>query len=430
MLSRKQKEKLAVLINSISENIEYFKNVPKQTVDTIEEFYLKSQVITKNEILNNISKYVPVEFASNFQTEEALKSFLLDTKKLSNNHDREVVLNKKKWILETTTGSTGKPFTVLKSQKEKLIESKYLFDKRKLVYSRVSFNNGFLLLQPTDEYLKNICYRGNTDKNMDKIFEYLLKTKPQWILTTTLLLRKLYKYIYDNDRFNDLKKLDIKFIETTSQALDYNEKIEIENAFNTKIVDQYGCREVWNIAYECSSGNLHINNDYLIVDVVDENGKILEEDGAVGDVILTSLIHSNFPFIKYYLGDRASISKGTCTCGLDVPRICFEGGRKKDKLVNTNYFGTVIFRKLMRYMYFKHSELNIGKVKIIQDEPYSLSVYAEVAKCNRKKFEAVFLETLYFLVEACKKFKINFDYNYCFTENPNSLKEEIFETKL
>jgi phenylacetate-CoA ligase len=430
-LNLSQRTRLWNLLSDITKTNPYFKSLVQGNTEDIDQFYQQLPVIKKSTILDNLSQYISCNFSSNFDSQKELLQYFLDTHELSHNHDRVFIdKNNKKWILETTTGSTGKPFTVLKAPSEKLVESKNLFDLRKQVYNKATVNNGFLLLQPVDKYLKELSYRGNNDENIPFVFQHLLECKPEWILTTTLLLRRLYKYIRENNRFSELDQLNIRFIETTSQALDNEEKREISKAFHARLVNQFGCREVWNIAYECTMGHLHVNDHYLIVDIVDDEGRIVNDDGISGHVVLTSFIHKNFPFIKYYLGDRAYILKEPCACGLQSPRICFEGGRNKDKLINTPYYGTEIFRKLMRFMYFKNPELHIGRVKIIQDQGYSLQVYAEVDENKRESFKEIFLKTQSFLVEGIDKFTISFHYTYNFADNPKALKEEIFENHI
>ena len=362
---------------------------------------------------------------------DQLKEFFLEVQGLSINHDRIIKDdNENKWILETTTGSTGKPFTVLKSPSEKFIESKYLFDQRKKIYPEVSISNGFLLIAPVDEYLKGLNYRGNNDENMPLVFHHLLQKKPKWILLTTLLLRKLYKYVVDTDQLDRLKELDIKFIETTSQALDREEKKEIEEAFHTRIIDQYGCKETWNIAYECSAGHLHINDRYLLVDLVDDDGKLIDKEGETGQVVLTSFLHKSFPLIKYYLGDYACIEKGICTCGQSTPRLMLKGGRNKDRLIGSSYFGTEIFRKVMRFIYFKCPDLTVNRIKIIQTDVGKLEVYAEVDSSCREKFEKTFIQTFRFLLGNEAEYQMEIHPIYPFVEDPHCLKNEIFENRI
>jgi len=384
-------------------------------------------VITKRDILLHFEEYISDLFVKDYLGQNSILEYLLEVKELSANHDRVYVgKSGRKWIIETTTGSTGKPFTIVKSPSEKLIESKFLFDMRKRFYPDVNLENGFLLLQPTDNYIKSISYRGISDKKIPLILNYMFKCMPKWLLITTLLLRKLYKSIIKSNLEKKVRELRLFFIEITSQTLSLEEKVELEELFGCPIVNQFGCREVWNIAYECPCGKMQVNNKYLMVDLMDEEGKLIKEKGKEGTVILTSLLHQSFPFIKYHLADYAFFSDEDCVCGNSAPIIVFSGGRKKDKLIGSNYYGAEIFRKLMRYIYFKCPELEVKDIFITQTEEKKIRILVVLNEQKRKAFEKIFKDTLDFLIGK-NYYVLLFTYTDVIMCNKNVLKPEIFE---
>lgn len=72
-------------------------------------------------------------------------------------------------------------------------------------------------------------------------------------------------------------------------------------------MDQYGCNEVANIAIQCPLCNgLHINSDFIHVDIVDQEDRLLEA-GKYGEILVTNLESRAFPLIKYRLGIRVNI---------------------------------------------------------------------------------------------------------------------------
>ncbi len=417
-------KKLAKLVENLKRHNSYFYNF--ETKD-IKKMYEEMPVITKRDILLHFEEYISDLFVKDYLGQNSILEYLLEVKELSANHDRVYVgKSGRKWIIETTTGSTGKPFTIVKSPSEKLIESKFLFDMRKRFYPDVNLENGFLLLQPTDNYIKSISYRGISDKKIPLILNYMFKCMPKWLLITTLLLRKLYKSIIKSNLEKKVRELRLFFIEITSQTLSLEEKVELEELFGCPIVNQFGCREVWNIAYECPCGKMHVNNKYLMVDLMDEEGKLIKEKGKEGTVILTSLLHQSFPFIKYHLADYAFFSDEDCVCGNSAPIIVFSGGRKKDKLIGSNYYGTEIFRKLMRYIYFKCPELEVKDIFITQTEEKKIRILVVLNEQKRKAFEKIFKDTLDFLIGK-NYYVLLFTYTDVIMCNKNVLKPEIFE---
>ncbi|MEH6625334.1 MAG: hypothetical protein V7739_02735 [Motiliproteus sp.] len=104
---------------------------------------------------------------------------------------------------------------------------------------------------------------------------------------------------------------------------------EIEKAFNCAVHDTFGCREFMLIAAECSShGRLHINNDHLVVETVNDSGNPVV--GRSGDLVVTDLFNYGMPLIRYQNGDRATLSSDTCKCGNPLPLMERVNGRKLD----------------------------------------------------------------------------------------------------
>lgn len=426
--SEKQYEKVAKFVDGLSKNHEFFSRLKEEIGgENAQELYRKYPVIYKKTIEDNFDGYLSKAFVEDFEDKDKLVSYFMEPTGLSSNHDR-IFMGKsgKKWILETTSGSTGKPFTIVKDSMEKLLESKFLFDLRKQHYAEVTPENGFLLLQPVDDFIKSLNYRGNSADNMPAVIEYMFTKKPKWLLTTTLLLRKMVESIKAMQVENEIRALKLEFIETTSQALDPSEKEEIQAMFGCRVVNQFGCREVWNIAYECPCGKMHVNDKYLLVDIVDEKGKVIEEKGKVGEVIITSFLHKNFPFLKYFLGDHAFFSGEECSCGNPSPVIVFSGGRKKDKLIGTDYYGTEIFRKIMRFIYFKHPEVEVKDVFFFQSEEKKIEVKAFLGKDTKEQFRKFVEDTFRFLIGD---HDIVFEYQFMNQKfsKETDLKPEIFK---
>ncbi|GKX68381.1 hypothetical protein [Inconstantimicrobium mannanitabidum] len=425
-------ERLLNLINKLKNNNPYFKEYFKDfdiNLENIESIYDSLPIINKAEVEHNLREYIVSDFKSELGQDELLKLFH-DMSDISWNHDRTIVDGNKKWILETTTGTTGKPFTVLKNQIEKFTESKYLMKCRRNVSDEILWDNGFLLLEPRDEYLKK-CFRDVNKKSHFNIMKHLGESEAKWLLATALQIRKLFDSILENNYGEQISRIPIKLVETTSQKLFPDEIESMKKVFKSAtFLSQYGCREFWNIAYECKCGKMHVNNDYLRVDLIDDHGKIIRDEGIVGEVIVTSYAHLSMPFFKYYLGDRGKMHYGECECGNCAPWIELQPGRDKQKLVNTDYYGSEVYRKILRYINFHMSYIDIQKIKIIQTEDYKLVVYAVVNEQYKKKFEDEFIKNSIYNIQGFNKFNVEFVYEYPFIDDDRALKNEIFENKL
>jgi len=431
MISQLQQKKLKRLLLYLKKNNIYYRKILSGVsreiiIDDVLSVYNEMKPITKKEIIENITDYVHSDLGYCLRTEKELMHDLNDITTISGNHDKVLISdNGKKWYVETTTGSTGKPFPVIKTFKERMVEATYLYKCRKHIYDNANISNGFLMIHQVDPILKEINYRDGTDKNFSFLLEHMLEKKPNWIFSTAILFKKFSNYIMSTDS-SEVKNLNLKFIELTSQTLLSEEKVYIEDYFKTKVINNFGCREVWNIAYECPLGNLHVNEDYLIVNLIDENGNLISKSDTIGEVIITNLTNTTMPFVKYHIGDLARISRQQCQCGLASPVINFEEGRYYEKLINTNYYGNIIFRKILRTLYFHDHIYDINKIKIVQDASYHISVYTDKDKKEDELFERRFIELGKLSIENFAIFDIAFYYYYPFNDSEKLFKEQIF----
>jgi phenylacetate-coenzyme A ligase PaaK-like adenylate-forming protein len=101
----------------------------------------------------------------------------------------------------------------------------------------------------------------------------------------------------------------------------------------------YSAEEVGPIAFECEhvAGNYHVATSNVIVEIgADEHYQVGSRD--VGRVLVTHLHSYATPFIRYDIGDIASLSPA-CQCGHDGPTLANVYGRGKNLLKHAD--GTI-----------------------------------------------------------------------------------------
>ena len=94
---------------------------------------------------------------------------------------------------------------------------------------------------------------------------------------------------------------------STAEVLDDAQRQSMEQAFDCKVFNQYGSREIPNIACECRHGNMHVWTDMVWLESLD------------GELVVTSLTNRLMPMIRYAIGDSGRLKEGECTCGLPYP---------------------------------------------------------------------------------------------------------------
>jgi phenylacetate-coenzyme A ligase PaaK-like adenylate-forming protein len=114
-------------------------------------------------------------------------------------------------------------------------------------------------------------------------------------------------------------------IATGGESLKPSVRSQASAAFGCKVRDAYAASEFMGIAFECSAGQLHLNNDWVILEPVDENYRPLPPGAPPHTVLLTNLANRVQPFIRYQMGDNVSLCAEPCPCGSPLPVIVVEG---------------------------------------------------------------------------------------------------------
>lgn len=101
-------------------------------------------------------------------------------------------------------------------------------------------------------------------------------------------------------------------------------------AFGVEPYDVYATNEVGAIAWECPEdrGVLHLNDDVQIVEIVDDDGRPVS-DGELGQVVVTQLLCTAQPLIRYRVGDLARREARSCRCGRGLSLMRPVEGRTK-----------------------------------------------------------------------------------------------------
>ena len=126
---------------------------------------------------------------------------------------------------------------------------------------------------------------------------------------------------------------------------------EVEQSFDMHAVDIYGLSEVMGpgVSCECveSKDGLHIWEDHFYPEVIDpETGAVLP-DGALGELVFTSLTKQAVPIIRYRTRDLTRLLPGTARSMRRMEKVT---GRSDDMMIlrGVNVFPTQIEEQLMK----------------------------------------------------------------------------------
>ncbi|HUG35790.1 MAG TPA: hypothetical protein VML54_02500 [Candidatus Limnocylindrales bacterium] len=141
--------------------------------------------------------------------------------------------------------------------------------------------------------------------------------------------------------------LGIRVVFVTSEILQAPWRTIITEVFGCPVATEYGARDAGYIARECPAGGLHITAEYLVVEILDEEGQPVPP-GQCGEVVVTNFESAGFPFIRYRTGDVAALEDRICPCGRELPLIGQISGRTNDCLVSTD--GRLVHDSALNYV--------------------------------------------------------------------------------
>jgi len=180
------------------------------------------------------------------------------------------------------------------------------------------------------------------------------------------ILAELARFIIAN---NIQMPTSIIGIYSTAEVLyDWQRKL-MEQAFHCKVFNQYGSREIPNIACECKHGNQHIFTDMVYL----ESKNIDGEDR----LITTSLTNKLMPMIRYDIGDTGKLKDGDCACGSPFPMMEMGMCRSNDliktssgKFIHPSYFNRLLYgmTDIRQYQYIQN-DLNKITLNIVSPTP-------------------------------------------------------------
>jgi phenylacetate-coenzyme A ligase PaaK-like adenylate-forming protein len=104
--------------------------------------------------------------------------------------------------------------------------------------------------------------------------------------------------------------------------------------WGAKVLNGYGTTEAGVVAQECPwTTGLHVLDDLLVVEVVDERNRPVPAGVTGHKVLVTTLFNRTFPLIRYEFSDLATVATGACPCGRPHLRLASLQGRREDVLV-------------------------------------------------------------------------------------------------
>jgi phenylacetate-CoA ligase len=173
------------------------------------------------------------------------------------------------------------------------------------------------------------------------------------------------------DFYEDIVTAKPHLVFTLGEFLDKRSRETITRVFQTELYDYYASSEIGLISWECSQhSKYHTNADNVLLEFLGEDGEALAVE-ETGEIVCTNLFNYEMPLIRYNHEDMGAAVAGSCSCGIKLPLMRIEGGKKDDFLLSVD--GRVIPPTIFFPYPFESFE-NIRQFKVIQEKREMLRI--------------------------------------------------------
>ncbi len=315
-IKRVQQERLHQLVDFVRENSPYLREVYK---DLPEDYTLSDiPVMEKKEFLEHYNEWV---------TDPELKEDMVRTYLKRDAEDNSLLLDK--YTALQTSGSTGNPLPMVRDDYHNKIHGALLrnrlfygvtpglFDHSKhktafLVHisnSASSYGSYLKMRRLRPGYEENIVAYPITD-SIDVLVSKLNAFQPEVIVAYPPYLVMLAE-----EKLKGTLNIPLKLILSSAELLTEESYHRIHDVFGVPILNNYCMTEGGEIAMTHDCPHLHINEDWIIVEPVDENRQPMKDDSEYSSgILVTDLTNYVQPIIRYYVSDSVRIRREDFPC--------------------------------------------------------------------------------------------------------------------
>jgi phenylacetate-CoA ligase len=186
---------------------------------------------------------------------------------------------------------------------------------------------------------ETIAAHEYTERQLHDWAEFIGAYRPVLLQGYASILTELARHVVDRRL---AMPRTLRGVYSTAEVLDGGQRELLERAFGCKVFNQYGSREIPNIACECRRGRMHVFSDMVHLEALPADGE--------NQLVVTSLTNRLMPMIRYDIGDTGRLLAGDCDCGWPFPLMEMGMCRHNDlirapngKVVHPSYFNRLLY---------------------------------------------------------------------------------------
>lgn len=311
-----QRERLKTLVSYAREHSSYLRELYKNVPDDFELSDLP--ILEKADGLLHYNEWVTDPELSVEKVRDYLKR---------DSSDNSLLLGK--YTALQTSGSTGNPLPMVRDQHRNMIHGQLLLQRLFYgvtpgYYDHSKHKTAFIVHLSTSassygSYLKTRAkYPGYEDNvtaisimdSADQMVEKLNAFQPKILVAYPPSLVMLAE-----EKAKGNLNISLGLIVSSAELLTEENYHRIHDVFDCPVLNNYCMTEGGEIAMTHDCPHLHINEDWIILEPVDENRQPMKDNTEFSSGILVTDL-SNFvqPIIRYYVGDSIRIGNEPHEC--------------------------------------------------------------------------------------------------------------------
>jgi phenylacetate-CoA ligase len=163
-----------------------------------------------------------------------------------------------------------------------------------------------------------------------QLAERVLQLRPHLIMGYPVMLRALLRELSAGE-ITALRR-SLRLVMSDSELLTEQVARLLAEGFGVPVFDEYSAVEVLTVAVQCRAGSMHVDEDRVWLEIVDDAGQPVP-DGEAGVVVVTHFRERAMPLVRFRTGDRGRLVPGGCSCRRRFRRMQVVDGRTNDYLV-------------------------------------------------------------------------------------------------
>lgn len=334
-----QRERLVTLVQHACEHSSYYREKFAKVPGLDDGSFNLADLptTTKSDIMENFNEALTVDDV----TRDDVENFFENDENLGK-------LFRDKYVFSHTSGSQGQPLLIVQTNENlELLFAlqasrgnhlpmnvwtavKHFIEPARM--AAVILKRGFYPSACAFEYLPEGARRYLDIKLVsltdEDLIEQISEFRPTHLTAYASVLHELARRIEAGDI--NLKP-HLQQVVNISERLIPQARQHYAKVFDALLLNDYAMGECLFLTNGCAkTGGMHVNADWAILEVVDENNKPVP-NGKKGDkVLITNLANHVQPIIRYEIGDIVTMATKPCGCGSNLPLIEGIDGRDSE----------------------------------------------------------------------------------------------------